>query len=260
MIALRLAAPLLALCLAGGARAALFEDDEARKAILELRARVTSNEEAARARTAELAAAQAQLLEQVAGLRRSLLELNNQLEELRKELAVLRGSDEQLMREVAELQRRQKDAGQALDDRLRRLEPVKVTLDGQDFLAMPEETRAFDDAMAQLRGGDFDRAAASMSAFLRRHPDSGYAPALRFWLGNALYGKREHKEAVSVFRAFLTASPTHPRAPEALLAMANSQAEMKDVKGARATLQELLKAHPSSEAAQAARQRLASLK
>lgn len=260
MIGPRLVAATLALCLAGGARAGLLEDDEARKAILELRARVTANDEAARARTAELAAAQAQMLEQLAGLRRSLLELNNQLEELRKELAVLRGSDEQLLREVAELQRRQKDAGQALDDRLRRLEPVKVTVDGQDFLAMPEETRAFDEAMAQLRGGEFDRAAVSMSAFLRRFPDSGYAPALRFWLGNALYGKRDHKEAVAVFRAFLAGSPNHPRAPEALLAMANSQAEMKDVKGARATLQELLKSHPSSEAAQAARQRLASLK
>lgn len=260
MIASRLAVAVLALGVAAGARAALFEDDEARRAILELRTRVTANEEASRARLAELAAANAQLLEQVAGLRRSLLELNNQLEELRRELSTLRGNDEQLLREVAELQRRQKDAGQALDDRLRKLEPLKATVDGQEFLAMPEETKAFDEAMAQLRGGDFDRAAASMSAFLRRFPDSGYAPSLRFWLGNSLYGKRDHKEAVAVFRSFLATSPKHPRAPEAMLALANSQAEMKDVKGARATLQELLKAHPTSEAAQAARQRLATLK
>ena len=260
MIVQRLAGALLALGVAAGAQAALFEDDEARRAILELRARVAANEEASKARLAELATANAQLLEQVDTLRRSLLQLNNQLEELRKEMAVLRGNDEQLLREVAELQRRQKDVGQALDERLRKFEPMKVTVDGQEFLAMPEETKAFDEAMALLRGGDFDRAALHMAGFLRRYPDSGYAPALRFWLGNALYGKREHKEAVAVFRAFLAGSPKHPRAPEALLALANSQTEMKDTKGARATLQELLKLHPASEAAQAARQRLATLK
>lgn len=253
------AAALLALC-AQGAAAGLFDDDEARKAILDLRTRISANDEATRARLAELTQANAQLLEQVAALRRSLLELNNQLEALRKEQATMRGGGEQLTREVADLQRRQKDAGQALDDRLRKLEPVRVSLDGQEFLADPEEKRAHDDAMAVLRGGDFERAAQSMSAFLRRHPASGYAPAMRFWLGNAQYGKREYKEAVATFRAFIAASPNHPRAPEALLAMANSQAEMKDNRAARKTLDDLMKAYPASEAAQAGKERLATLR
>jgi TolA-binding protein len=55
-------------------------------------------------------------------------------------------------------------------------------------------------------------------------------------------------------------APEHPRAPEALLAMANSQAEMKDTKSARKTLDDLVKAYPKSEAAQAGKERLASLK
>ena len=42
--------------------------------------------------------------------------------------------------------------------------------------------------------------------------------------------------------------------------MANSQAEMKDTRGARRTLDELVKAYPQSEAAQAGKQRLATLK
>jgi TolA-binding protein len=83
---------------------------------------------------------------------------------------------------------------------------------------------------------------------------------VRFWLGNALYGKRDYKEAIAAFRAFVTAAADHPRAPEALLALANSQAEMKDPRGARKTLDELLKSDPKSEAAQAGKERLASLK
>ena len=50
------------------------------------------------------------------------------------------------------------------------------------------------------------------------------------------------------------------RSPEAMLAIANCQAELKDAKGARKTIDDLVKTYPKSEAAQAGRERLASLK
>ena len=96
--------------------------------------------------------------------------------------------------------------------------------------------------------------------FQRRYPASGYADSVRFWLGNALYGKRDYKEAIAAFRAFVAAAPENPRAPEALLALANTQAEMKDARGARKTIEDLVKTYPQSEAAQAGKERLASLK
>jgi len=259
--ALRAALLVLTLTLAGGAvQAALFEDDEARKAVIDLRNRVAANEDKAKAQAAELASANAQLAEQLAALRRSVLELNNQIEAMRGEVARLRGSDEQVLRELSEMQRRQKDATQALDERLGRMEPLKVTLDGREFVVERAEKAAYDEAMATLRSGDFDKAVSQFSAFQRRYPTSGYANSARFWLGNALYGKRDYKEAITAFRAFVTAAPDHPQAPEALLALANSQAEMKDAKGARRTIEELMKTYPQSEAAQAGKQRLASIK
>lgn len=242
---------------------ALFEDDEARKAILDLRARLAQNaqnDEAQKARIAELSQANAQLLEQIGALRRSLLDLNNQLELIRTDLARLRGTDEQTQRELAELQKRQRDLGQSVDERVRKLEPVRVTLDGREFTAEPEERKTYEEAVALMRGGDFDRAAPALAAFLRRYPGSGYADSARYWLGNAQYARRDYKEAIANFRAFATAAPEHPRAPEALLALANSQAEMKDPKAARKTIEDLIKAYPKSEAAQAGKDRLASLR
>lgn len=257
------------------AHAGLFDDDEARRAIIELRSRVGAVDESAKARHAELQSAlsaqsqsqtqalarlESQTAETLGLLRRSLLELNNQIEALRGEIATLRGANEQLAREVSDQQRRQRDLAQGVDDRLRRFEPVKVSLDGEEFLAEPEEKRQFDEAIAILRGGDFDKAATALTAFQRRYPGSGYTNAIRFWLGNAHYGRRDYKEAVSAFRAFVTVAPQHPRAPEALLAVANSQTEMKDRAGARKTLDELLKAYPQSEAARTGRERLAALR
>jgi tol-pal system protein YbgF len=242
------------LALAGGAaQAQLFADDDARKAILDLRARLSASEEQARARHAELS-------EQLQTLRRTLLDLNGQLDSLRGDMASLRGSNEQLLRDVSELQRKQRDIGQSVDDRLRKMEPQKVSLDGKEFSAEPEEKRQFDEAMALLRSGDFDKASQAFVAFLKRWPASGYGDAARFWDGNALYGKRDYKEAVTMFRTFLAKAPEHARAPEALLAIANSQAEMKDRAAARKTLDELIRAYPKSEAAAAGKERLASLK
>ncbi len=246
-----------------GAQAGLFDDEEARKAIVDLRARITSMEDQGKGRAAELAVASAQntqMSAQLDALRRSLLDLNNQLESIRGEMAKLRGNDEQALREIAELQRRQRDVGQAIEERLRKIEPVKVSLDGRDFTVDPEERRAFDESFAAIRNGDFDKAVALLSNFQRRYPGSPYTDAVRFWLGNSQYGRRDYKEAISTFRAFVTSAPDHPRAPEALLAVANSLAEMKDARGARKTIEDLMKAYPQSEAAQAGKDRLASLK
>lgn len=235
------------------AQAGLFDDEEARRAILDLRQRIDQGNEQSRAR-------QAEQTEQINLLRRSLLDLNTQLEQMRAELAKLRGQDEQLTRDVSELQRRQKDVQQSFDDRVRKLEPQKVSADGKEFLADAEEKRQYDEAIAVLRKGDFAGAAAALSTFTKRYPSSGYNDSALFWLGNAQYGRREYKEAIASFRSMVAAAPDHPRAPEALLSIANCQVELKDTKGARRTLDELLKTYPKSEAAQAGRERLASLK
>ncbi len=245
---------------AGGASAGLFDDEEARRAILDLRARIQAVDDAAKTRGGELAAANAQLLEQLQQLRRSLLELNTQLEAQRAEAARLRGTQEQLAKDVAELQRQQKDVVQGVEERLHKLEPQKVTVDGKEFLVDPDERKAYDSAMLVLRAGDFDKAAAALDTFVRRYPASGYIDSARFWLGNALYGKKDYKEAIVAFRSMVAAAPDHPRAAEALLAVANCQIETKDVRGARKTLDELLKTYPRSEAAAAARERRAALK
>ena len=260
LMPLRVAAAAVFVLLALPANAALFEDDDARKAILELRQKLQQMEQASAQQASETAKTNAQLREQIQVLQRSVLELNGQLESLRGEVAKLRGTDEQLTRDLSEVQRRQKDISQGVDDRIRKLEPMKVSVDGREFMADPEEKRQFDDALAMLRNGEFDKAASSFGSFLRRYPASGYADSARFWQGNALYGKREYKDAIASFRGLVNNSPDHPRAPEALLAVANCQVEAKDTKGARATIGELIKAYPNSEAAQAGRERLAALK
>ena len=239
------------------AHAGIFDDDEARRAILDLRQKLEQSNEQARARQAEQMTA---LTEQVNQLKRSLLDLNNQLEQIRGDNAKLRGQNEELARALSDVQRKQKDLQSGVDDRMRKFEPQKVTLDGREFTVEPDEKRQYDEAMELLRKSDFAGTANALTAFRKRYPGSGYGESALFWLGNAQYGARQYKEAITSFRSLVSATPDSPKAPEALLAIANCQAELKDPKAARRTIDELLKAYPKSEAAQAGRERLASLK
>ena len=232
---------------------ALFGDDEARRAIIELRQKVDATQQST-------AAANAEARENSAATRRSLIELSNQIEQLRAELARMRGQNEQLAREVSELQRQQKDVQAGVDERLRKVEPLRIDHDGQSFTAAPNEKRDFDAAMELLRKAEFGPAAAAYNGFLQRYPASGYRPSVLYWLGNAQYASRAYKESVESHRRLVTEFPTHMRTPEALLAMANSQIELKDPKASRRTLEDLVKAHPNSEAAAAGRERLARLR
>jgi len=257
----RIAAVLFAGLGLGVAHAGLFDDDEARKAILDLRQRIEAvRVESEQRLNSRMAEESRKSVEDNAQLRRSLLELQNQIEALRSELASQRGLNERLTRDVSEIQRRQKDADQGMEERLRKLEPVKVNVDGREFMADPSEKREYDDALAVFRKGDFALAQTAFVDFLRRFPRGGYAPSALFWLGNAQYATRDYKEAIVNFRELISLAPDHLRAPEAALSLANCQIELKDTKSARKTLGDLIKAYPQSEAAVTAKERLSRLK
>lgn len=251
------------------AQAQLFGgDDQARRAIIELRERVEANRLTAEQANQALQQQQTELTqrldEELLGLRRNLVEIGTQNDALRRELAELRGHNERLAHLVAELQRQQRDLQRdwqaQLDQRLRPLEPITVTVEGVEFQTRPEEVQAFDAAMVVLRASDFERAARLFGEVVAQFPRSGYVVPALYWQGNAQYAARQHAAAVETFRRMIAASPRHPRVPDALLGIANAHIAQRDNRAARAALQELIQAHPNTEAAAVARERITRLR
>ena len=182
-------------------------------------------------------------------------------------LAVTKGQDDTLRTavqgldaKVQGLEARLSATAQGLDERFRTVEPVKVSLDGREFMAEQAEKRDFEAALALFRKAEFSGAKTAFFDFLSRYSRSGYLPSALFWLGNAQYATRDYTAAMVNFRALIANAPDHQRTPEAVLSVANCQLELKDSRGARKTLQDLVSAYPKSEAAVAARERLALLK
>ena len=252
------------------ARAGLFEDEDARRAILDLRRQVQTLTQQSTQRADDLDKQLAEELAQNAQLRRGLLDMQNQVDGSLAEVARLRGSVEQLQRELNELRRSQKEVKelgvgldpklQSLEQRLSKLEPLKVTVDGVDIVVEQDEKRDFDVAMASFRAGDYLRAQKQFSDFLSSRSRSAYAPSAQFWLANAQYASRDVRDAIQNYRAMVARAPTHPRAPDAQLGLANAYIDLKDIKAARKALEDLVRNYPQSEAAQAASARLQTLK
>lgn len=223
------------------AHAALFGDDEARRAILDVRAKVDAMQQS----KAESSA---------------VLDLSNQNEQLRQEIARLNGQIEVLTNELANAQQRQKDFYTDLDNRLRKLEPQSVNVDGQDAMVGQSEQRNYDDALTLFKGGDYKKAGAAFTDFVQRYPQSAYAPSAQYWIGNALYAQRDYRNAISAQQTLLKKYPDNPKAADAMLNIASSYMELKDRSAAKKTLESLVAKYPSTPAAQTAKERLANFK
>jgi len=230
------------------AHAGLFDDDEARKAISDLNTKL----DALNSKVDDQFATKAD--------KTVILDQLNQIDSLRQEIAKLRGQLEVLSNDVSDNERRQKDFYVDLDNRLRKLEPQKVVLDGREAQVDQNEQKSYDTALAVFQSGDYAGAANALNSFLQVYPHSVYVPNAQYSLGIAYYAQKDYKNAVATFQALVKASPDSPKAPDAMLNIASCYSEQKDRALAKKWLVNLRTLYPDSAAAKTASDRLSSLK
>lgn len=226
------------------AHAGMFDDDEARKAISDLNNKLNT-----------LSLQMSNKADKTA-----MLDPMNQLDELRGEIAKLRGQIEVLGNDLGDAQRRQKDFYVDLDNRLRKLEPQKVVVDGKETQIDPGEQKSYDAALAVFQSGDYAGAANALSTFLQQHPRSIHSPNVQYSLGIAYYAQKDYKNAISTFQSLVKQFPDSPKAPDAMLNIASCFSEQKDRVLAKKWLMNLRSTYADSAAAKTAADRLNALK
>lgn len=238
----------LACCFPLHASAGLLDDDEARKAILDLRSKVENLSRELNARI------------DTKSDKSAALDMINQHEQTMQEIARLRGQIEVLANDVATAQKRQKDFYADLDARIAKLEPRQVNIDGKEAEVDANEVKSYDAAMKLFTAGDYKAAASALAEFVRRHPDSSYASNAQYWMGNSFYAQHDYKNAIAAQEVVASTYKDSAKAPDAMLNIASSYTELKDKKSAKKALQQLVAKYPDSSAAAAAKDRLAALK
>lgn len=219
-----------------------FADDDARKAILDLRKEVRA------------------LQEQLETQSRAQMQLVTQLNRLTEQNRTLTGRIEEIANSIHVEQRSSRELYTKLDDRLMALEPVSVEIDGVTLTVDAREKAEFDAAVAKLREADFKGAVADLKTFVEHYPRSPYKAEALFWWGSASFALEQYKTTMTVQNRLLRECPKSSRAPDAMLSVGSAQAALGNVKAASATFEKVIKNYPNGDAAKEAKARLASMK
>lgn len=255
--------------------AALFDDTEARKKILEVQTTMQNQNQATQAALVDLKASQKALEERVVAIEaitkgQVLSDMQNQIEALKQEIARLNGALEVATHNINETQQRQKDLYGDTDTRLRKLETINtqvvaetVTESATTSTTAPvknsQEYQLLELADGLSKESKHKDAFQAYDKFLRDYPNSALAADAQYGMGYSQFALKNYKSAIITQQKLIDTHPDSPKVPDAMFNMANSQIQLGLVPGAKKTLRDLIAKFPNSEVTPTAQKRLKAL-
>ena len=173
---------------ASGAMA--FADDDARRAILDLRAQVAALEEQ---------------------LKNAQISFVTRLDNLQNQNRILTGQVEELANAVRQEKRSTRDLYTSIDERLGKFEPREVEVNGVKVMVQPQEQASYDAAVELLKTGDYKKAAAAFNAFVADWPQSAYAGDAVYWRGSSLFALEQYKSTINVQNSLIREASSRSR-------------------------------------------------
>lgn len=110
-----------------------------------------------------------------------------------------------------------------------------------------------------FRDGNLAGAERGFAAFLANYPNSDLSPNARYWLGEAHYGKKEYKEAITSYDRVELDYPRSEKVPAALLKKGYAYLALKDKKRASSAFKQVVTLYPKSPEAGKASDKLSQL-
>ena len=250
-----------------------------------------------------------------------LVEMVNQIDQLKEEMGKLRGQIELQNNQIETTQKRQREFYLDLDSRLRSLEkpgstsgeasapsttsseakpdtpptepatpvvkeetkpavtiappatppvatpkptpkpPVTATTPKPPIAAPASEgggdIKSYEDAHKIFRSGNYQGAVNAFRGFVEQYPNSILASNAQYWIGISFYNLKDLRAALGSHQQLLKRYPDSPKVPDSMLNIATIQADLNDQSAAKITLEDIVSKYPNSEAATKARSRLA---
>lgn len=248
---------LLACLFVGPLHAALFEDSEARKKLLEMQTKETELENRIVSLEAVIKSG-------------SLSDMLNQIELVKQDVSKLRGDIETLRHLNANVEQRQKDLYQDLDGRLRRIEERSPSNNAvlsnkisetSPAVSVPEikaptDQEIYDQANVLLENAKYKESFQAFTDFIKQFPNSPLLPDAKYGLANSQFNLKNYKATIGTYQKLLDQHPDFIKNPEALLSLANAQIQLALIPEAKKSLKELIKKYPQSDVIQNAQKRL----
>ena len=104
-------------------------------------------------------------------------------------------------------------------------------------------------AMNIMKSGDFEKAEIAFKEFVDTHSKHELAGSAQFWYGETFYIRQLYEDAAAAFLEGYTKYPNSPKAPENLLKLGVTLAELGEIEQGCKMIINLKKAYPKTDAA-----------
>jgi tol-pal system protein YbgF len=115
---------------------------------------------------------------------------------------------------------------------------------------------AYNEAMASYSSGDYDKAEAGFSAFLKSYPNDRLSDDSMYMLGEIAFARKDYKGAVKQYQRVVDEYPLADRVPDALYKMGIAYQLLGEPDKAKESFTRVMDNYPYSEGAKEASQEL----
>ena len=119
------------------------------------------------------------------------------------------------------------------------------------------DIKSYEDAHKTFRSGNYQGAVNAFRGFIEQFPNSILASNAQYWIGISFYNLKDLRAALGSHQQLLKRYPESPKVPDSMLNIATIQSDLNDQAAARTTLEDIVAKYPNSEAATKAKSRLA---
>lgn len=276
---IRLAATAIGLVAGSGLPGCFYPSDRAK--ILEIKVeRLLQEEEVTRRRLAEtdqrVEGALPKVEEKLAQMTRALESLDKaarrsdadvgvQLQKAMEDAQQLRGQVETYLHRIDALEQSIKQLQQDTDKKLAELQGQEAVRQAEakrkaEEMKRPDNLKEFLElAKSKVKAGDLPLARQLYAELVKKWPKHEATSEAYYDLAETYFQENKCEDALTHYGTVLKEHPKSARVPDALLHASDCFRKLKMTVAAKDALEELVKSHPKSEAAKAAKARLAEL-
>ena len=125
------------------------------------------------------------------------------------------------------------------------------------IVPVPDEDGTYTEGVSYFQSGNYDAAQGNFDLLIKHHPNGRFYASAYYWLSQIYLLRGEYELATEASRFIIGLYGDNDKKPDAMLTLAQALAETGQREESRETLENLIAAHPTTFAADKARQLLA---
>ena len=199
------------------------------------------------------------VLEQRKQISRQQSTIQTLTERIREQTGMIEVLQHNLGELKKQLSQQQRSINATTDQKIRDMQQKITAMEGNisdlsTWVIKPSEREMYDSAFADFQSKNYQLALKGFDTILKNYPDGVFTENARYWISNAHYALGDYEQAIAAVQELLAQHPQGNKEPDGLLISARSELAKGQTDAAKTILDSIIESHPTSLAADKARE------